>query len=131
MADHEVPPGDTPTLWDLIYSELASIADEEEQRQCWFRLDPTKMDSPGDLIHRFFGYRLVEDFVATEPKASNELKNDLSTLQEAITAYQREVGFDPDPFVTIDHPHWREIRQLARKVIDSAVRCGLPTIFSR
>jgi hypothetical protein len=92
-----------------------------------FGLDPTKMDSPGDQIHRLLGHELFAYFISTDEKVSPAVSSDLLALENAFKAYKREVGPDPVAYVTIDHPKWQEIRQLARTVISSARQCGFPT----
>jgi hypothetical protein len=97
---------------------LEGIADEAAQRISWFGLDPTLMDSPGDQIcdilppleegkHSFITDR--------ELSHSSQAQDALRRLREAIKSYQQEVGLDPHPAVTIDHPKWREIRIMAQE----------------
>ena len=62
-----------------------------------FGLDPTKMDSPGDQIHRLLAHELFAYFISTHEKVGPLLSSDLLALENAIQADQREVGSDPDP----------------------------------
>jgi hypothetical protein len=99
---------------------LETLADEAIQRISWFGLDPNLMDSPGDEIcnlmpplhegeHSFIRDREL----ALSPQAQASLRQ----LRESIIAYQQEVGPDPDPIITIDHPKWQEIRAVAREAL--------------
>ncbi|NIX76087.1 hypothetical protein [Microvirga terricola] len=99
---------------------LEGIADEATQRVSWFGLDPNLRDSPGDEIcdllppldegeHSF----ITDKELALSPQAQAALRR----LRNTIQAYQQEVGSDPDPKITIDHPKWREIRAIAQEAL--------------
>jgi hypothetical protein len=99
---------------------LEGIADAATQRISWFGLDPKLMDSPGDQICDILP-RLEESehsFITDrELSHSPQAQDALRRLRDAIKNYQQEVGFDPHPAVTIDHPKWREIRAIAQEAL--------------
>jgi hypothetical protein len=95
---------------------LEDIADEATQHISWFGLDPKLVDSPGDQICALFGS--LESSIADEEMAlPSQARETLIWLGVAVRTYQQEVGPDPDPAVTIDHPKWREIRAMAREAL--------------
>lgn len=96
---------------------LADLADEAMQRISWFGLEPQKyMDSPGGIICDLLPF-LEGGFSTNEAlDLPEEIPKLLFRIKEAIIDYQQEVGLDPDPALTIDHPKWRAIRTLAKQV---------------
>jgi hypothetical protein len=100
------------------YEALKDMADEATQRISWFGLDPNLMDSPGEQICNLVP-RLEGDFITDrELDLAADVQGVLLRLKDAIVEYQEEVGLDPDPRITIDHPKWRQIRDLARTALD-------------
>jgi hypothetical protein len=112
----------TPSELKLRWAReaLEGIADEATQRTSWFGLGSKLMDSPGDQIcdilppleegeHCFITDR--------ELSHSSQAQDALRRLRDAIKSYQQEVGLDPHPAVTIDHPKWREIRAMAQEAL--------------
>ncbi|MGO4388187.1 hypothetical protein AB4Y85_11675 [Microvirga sp. 2YAF29] len=108
----------TPLACKLRWADdaLSNLADEATQRVSWFGLDPNFMDSPGDIICDLL-HPLENGFITDEAlDFAPDVRAILIQIMDSITAYQREVGLDPDPTLTIDHPKWREIRALAKRV---------------
>lgn len=100
------------------HEALECMANEATQRISWFGLDPNLMDSPGEQICNLLP-RLERDFITDrELDLAADVQGVLLCLKNAIVAYQQEVGLDPDPRVTIDHPKWRQIRALAETAFD-------------
>ena len=103
---------------DSLLEVIKSISDRSGQEAAWFGSDPNLMDSPGEQIHALFGpENLDEVIVSREYPLAPEIYDLLSRLARKIRAYQKEVGLDPDPRLTLDHPHWEKIRSVAREII--------------
>ncbi|KAB0264664.1 hypothetical protein [Microvirga brassicacearum] len=106
---------------DPIYSNfhevINAIANAEYQAKAWFGSDLNLMDSPGEQIHALLGAGRLDHIVETRRFNLDERVYDLLLkLKAAILAYQAEVGLDPDPRITIDHPKWEAIRAIAREI---------------
>lgn len=108
-------------LIQLYYSNLrecvADIADADRQRISWFGRDLKLMDSPGEEIHRLLVADKLDHIVETRMFDLDDRVYDLLLkLKSAILDYQAEVGLDPDPGITIDHPKWEAIRAIALEI---------------
>lgn len=103
---------------DSLLEVIKSIADRAGQEVAWFGFDSNLMDSPGEEIHALFGPENLDEVMASrEHPLGPEVYDLLARLARKIRAYQEEVGLDPDPRLTIDHPHWEEIRSIAREIV--------------
>ncbi|KAB0264665.1 hypothetical protein [Microvirga brassicacearum] len=106
---------------NVYYSDLSevvdAISDREYQNASWFGSNLNLMDSPGEQIHRLLSGDKLDNIIREQRfNLDARIYDLLSQLKAAILAYQAEVGLDPDPRVTLDHPKWEAIRVIAREI---------------